>query len=159
MKPLSIVVSLALAIGSVAVLTHCGGLQTRSVSAADIAALPVGQNMEVDLTRAGTVYEFNDPALDYARVNVRTSAGVMPLAEALRQTVTSARGGLLLGRPADMRDHLPPLSGNTAASYDCGVFCKCDDTTDCVDLILSGKCGDDMWCSSTTSACFCTAKA
>lgn len=159
MKSLSLVVPMVVVLGLTGLLAHCGGMQTKSVKAADIAALPAGQNLEVDLTRKGTVYEFNDASLDYARVNVRTSKGVVPLAEQLRQTNTTARGDLLLGRPEDMRHHLPPLSGDTTTNYDCGVFCKCDDTTDCVDLILSGKCGDDMWCSSTTSACFCTAKA
>ncbi|MHB8912454.1 MAG: hypothetical protein ACYC42_07365 [Lysobacter sp.] len=158
MKTIAIVVSLLAALGASALLTHCGGLQTRAVSAANIAELPAGKTLEVDLTRKGTVYEFNDPGTDFSRVSVRTTAGVKPFAEQLKESNTSLRGGLVLGRPGDMRLHLPPLVGDTTTSYDCGVFCKCDDTTDCVDLILSGKCGDDMWCSSTTSACFCTAK-
>ena len=158
MKTMSVVAALGCALGLSLLLSHCGGLQTRSVSAASVAALPAGETLEVDLTRAGTVYEFNDPGTDFSRVTVRTAAGVRPFAEQLKASNTGSRGGLVLGRPGDMRYHLPPLSGNTTASYDCGVFCKCDDTTDCVDLINSGKCGDDMWCSSTTESCFCTAK-
>lgn len=158
MKKIAIAFSLLVALGSVALLTNCGGLQTRAVSAASIAELPAGKTLEIDLTRKGTVYEFNDPGTDFSRVGVRTTAGVKPFAEQLQQSNTSPRERLVLGRPEDMRHHLPPLVGDTATSYDCGVVCKCDDTTDCVDLILSGKCGDDMWCSSTTNACFCTAK-
>lgn len=137
-------------------LINCGGTNTQTVSADTIAKLPLGETLEIDLTNRGTVYNFDD-AVDFSRVTIRTSAGVKTFAELLKGANTSARGGLVLGTPDDMRDHLP-TGPSGPVNYDCGVFCKCDGTTDCMDLILAGKCGDDMWCSSTTNSCFCTAK-
>lgn len=128
MKKIPVAISLfAIALGSIALLTNCAGLQTRAVSAGDVAAMPAGEVLEVDLTRKGTVYEFNDPGTDFSRVSVRTTAGVKPLGDQLKESETSLRGGLVLGRPEDMRLHLPPLAGDTTTNYDCGVFCKCDD--------------------------------
>jgi hypothetical protein len=130
--------------------------KTRTVSATTIGQLPPGKTFEVDLTRGGTVYRFDDPRTDFSRVSVRTSKGVKTLAELLKASNTSVRTGLVLGRPEDMRDHLPPTGGTSA--YDCGVFCKCTGQADCISLILSGKCSDDYWCSKDTDNCFCTAK-
>jgi hypothetical protein len=138
-------------------LNGCGTTKTKTVSAATIAQLPPGKPFEIDLTRSGTVYNFNDAGTDFSRVTVRTSAGVKTFARLLKASNTSVRAGLVLGRPDDMRDHLPPLGGGTT-NYDCGVFCKCTGQADCISLILSGKCGDDYWCSSSTDNCFCTAK-
>jgi len=157
MKIIAIASSLLTVVLGLSVLQSCGGTKTETVSAAAIAKLPPGKTFEIDLTKKGTVYKFDDAGTDFSRVTVRTAAGVKSFADLLKESNTSPRGGLRLGTPNDMRDHLP-LSGGGTIKYDCGVFCKCDGTTDCMDLILSGKCGDDMWCSSETSSCFCTAK-
>lgn len=138
-------------------VSGCAGTKTETVSAASVARLPPGETLEIDLTRPGTVFEFPDPDTDLGRVTVRTAAGVGTFADLLKASETSLAGGLLLGTPADMRDHLPTSTGG-AVGFDCGVFCKCNDTNDCIDLILSGKCSDEFWCSSETSACFCVAK-
>lgn len=147
---------LVIVLGLSVSLINCGGTNPMAVTAETIAKLPPGESLEIDLTNRGTVYRL-DETVDFSRVTVRTSAGVKTFAELLKGANTNARGGLVLGTPDDMRDHLPTGTGGTV-NFDCGVFCKCDGTTDCMDLILAGKCGDDMWCSSTTSSCFCTAK-
>lgn len=158
----STISALVFAVGAAASVTHCGGgAQVRSVAATSITDLPAGQTYDIDLTRGGTIYMFEDPATtDLSRVMVRTSQGLRPFADVLKASNTDLRGGLLLGRPGDMRDHLPTGSGSGTgtSNYDCGVFCKCDNPGDCGALIVSGKCSDDYWCSSTTSSCFCTAK-
>lgn len=136
-------------------LINCGGTNTQTVSAETIAKLPPGETLEIDLTNKGTVYSFDDK-VDFSRVTIRTSAGVRTFADMLKGANTSTRGGLMLGTPDDMRDHLPTGTSGTV-NYDCGVFCKCDGATDCMDMILAGKCSGDTWCSSTTSSCFCTA--
>jgi len=60
--------------------------------------------------------------------------------------------------PADMRDHLPRSTGGSTTHFDCGVFCKCNDTNDCLGMLASGKCGGEFWCSKDKDACFCVAK-
>lgn len=132
------------------------GTKTATVSAATIAQLPPGKKFEIDLTRKGTVHEF-DAGTDFSRVTIRTSEGVKTFADLLKAANTSVRGGLVLGRPEDMRGHLPTSPGGTT-NYDCGVMCKCTGEADCISLLLSGKCFDDYWCSKDTDNCFCTAK-
>ena len=144
---------LALVLGSIALLTNCGGLQTRSVSAATIAALPAGEALEVDLTRKGTVYEFNDPDTDFSRVSVRTAAGTALFAERLAQSSIPAPGrGWCSGGPMTcattcLRSAAIRPPATTAVSCASAMA-----RPTCIYLILSGKCGDDMWCSSTTNA-------
>jgi hypothetical protein len=135
----------------------CGGIRTKTVSGATIRQLPPDKNVEIDLTKKGTIYEFHDAGADFSRVSIRTSAGVKSFADLLKASNTSVRAGVVLGRPDDMRGHLPPLSGGTS-QYDCGFMCKCSGQADCISLILSGKCSDDYWCSNATDNCFCTAK-
>lgn len=158
MKRLCTIMLVAITVCLTMALAGCGGTRTKNVSAASIAQLPAGTSYEIDLTRKGTVYRFDDPGTDFNRVAVRTAAGVKTLGSLLEASKASARKGVSLGRTDEMRDHLTVSTGGTS-NFDCGVFCKCDDTTDCIDLILSGKCGIDFWCSSDTAACFCTAKA
>jgi hypothetical protein len=140
-------------------LVGCAGTKTETVSAATIAALPPGETFEIDLTRQGTIYKFDDPGTDFGRVTLRTAEGVKTFGDLLRESKTSLQGGLVLGTLDDMRDNLPTSTGGTT-NFDCGVFCKCDGTADCVDMILQGKCSDEIWCSSVTPGrCFCVAKA
>src|SRR5688572_28602523 len=131
---------LAVAFGLTVSLTNCSGTRTETVSAATIAELPPGKTFEIDLTHKGTVYRFADANTDFSRVTIRTAAGVKTFADLLKESNTSLRGGLVLGTPDDMRNHLPTSTGGTT-NFDCGVFCKCNDTADCIDLIVSGKCG------------------
>lgn len=154
---LAVVVGFDLSCGGTKTKTVSGGTETETVSAATIATLPPGKTFEIDLTRNGKVYRFNDEGTDFSRVTIRTAAGTKIFADMLKGANTSLRGGLVLGTPADMRNHLPTSTGGTT-NFDCGVFCKCDGQADCISLILSGKCGDDYWCSSATTSCFCTAK-
>jgi len=157
MKRIAIAPLLLLAFGLNVLLTNCAGTRTKTVSAATIAELPPGRTFEIDLTRKGTVYKFDDANTDFSRVMIRTAAGVKTFADLLKESNTSLRGGLVLGTPDDMRNHLTTSTGN-ATNFDCGVFCKCNDTNDCIDLIVSGKCGGEFWCSSDTPSCFCVAK-
>jgi hypothetical protein len=152
-------------------LTSCGE-ETETVSAATISALPFGKTFEIDLTHKdflgkGTVYKFGDAGTDFSRVTIRTAAGVKAFADLLKGTDTSLRGGLVLGTPDDMRYHLPtPTDGGTTTGgwttrHDCGSdVCKCNDKTDCLGMILKGKCASpgEFWCSTDTSACYCVAK-
>jgi hypothetical protein len=138
-------------------LLGCPKARVETVSASTIAALPPGQTFDVDLTRGGTVYQFAGDA-DFGRVSLRTATGARSFGELLKESNTSVRGGVVLGTPDDMRDHFPPATGTTT-NFDCGVFCKCNDTVDCLDMIVQGKCGGEIWCSSDTPSCFCVAKA
>lgn len=137
-------------------LLGCPKGRVETVSASSIAALPPGQTFEVDLTRGGTVYQFAGDA-DFSRVTLRTATGAMSFGDLLKESSTSVRGGVVVGTTDDMRDHLPPSTGG-ATNFDCGVFCKCNDTVDCLDMIVQGKCGGEIWCSSDTPSCFCVAK-
>ncbi|HEU0018506.1 MAG TPA: hypothetical protein VFQ31_09160 [Methyloceanibacter sp.] len=161
MKRLAMAISfLAVGFGLTIALNGCGGSNTETVSAASVSELPPGKTFDVDLTKKDylgrrTVYKFGDPGTDFSRVTIRTAGGVKTFGELLKLSNTG-QGKLVLGTPEDMRDHLP-TSGGGAAHYDCGVVCKCDGTTDCMDLILAGKCGGEFWCSDT-GACYCVAK-
>lgn len=143
-----------------AFLNGCGENteKTETVSAATISELPPGKTFEVDLTKKGTVYRFNDAGTDFSRVTIRTTAGVKNFGELLKAASTNVGRGVVLGTPDDMRNHLPPGAGSGGTTnYDCGIQCKCDGTTDCMALILAGKCAEDLWCSDT-GACYCTPK-
>lgn len=161
MKRLAMAISfLAVGFGLTIALNGCGGSNTETVSAASVSELPPGKTFDVDLTKKDylgrrTVYKFGDPGTDFSRVTIRTAGGVKTFGELLKLSNTG-QGKLVLGTPEDMRDHLP-TSGGGATHYDCGVVCKCDGTTDCMDLILAGKCGGEFWCSDT-GACYCVAK-
>jgi hypothetical protein len=158
MKKIAIATSiLAVILGLGVSQNGCGATKIKTVSPATIATLPPGKTFEIDLTRKGTVYDFNMPGTDFSRVTIRTPEGVKNFADLLKGANTSLRGGVVLGTPDDMRDHLPTTTRGT--HYDCGVFCKCDDTIDCLNMILDGKCSDVIWCSKSTDSCFCVAKA
>jgi hypothetical protein len=151
---------LAVGFGLIISLNGCGGSNTETVTAASVSELPSGKTLEIDLAKKDylgrrTVYKFDDPGTDFSRVTIRTPAGVKTFGDLLRQANTGP-GKLVLGTPEDMRDHLP-TSGGGATHFDCGVICKCDGTTDCVDMILAGKCSSEFWCSDT-GACYCVPK-
>jgi hypothetical protein len=152
---------LAVGFGLIISLNGCGGSSTETVTAASVSELPPGKTLEVDLAKKDylgrrTVYKFDDPGTDFSRVTIRTPAGVKTFGDLLKQSNTG-QGKLVLGTPEGMRDHLPTSGGGTT-HFDCGVFCKCNGTTDCIDMILAGKCSDEFWCSSDTDACYCVAK-
>ena len=153
-----VVVAIFLAVVLVSQI-KCAGARVTTVAAATIAALPPGTMFEVDLTRNGTVYDFKDAGTDFSRVAVRTTEGVQAFSEVLKGSETNLRGGLVLGTPADMRNHLPKVAAGGNAGYTCGVFCNCDDVDDCTKLLLSGECSAGyFWCDSITLRCFCVAK-
>ncbi|MET0755182.1 MAG: hypothetical protein ABWY31_03575 [Pseudoxanthomonas sp.] len=161
MKRIPNIFLLLIAWAAVVSLASCARTKTEKVSAAAIAALPAGKSFDVDLTRAGTLYQFETAGTDLSRVSVRTAAGTRTLGELLKATNAEVGSGLLLGRPEDFRENLPPSikppAAGTVAQYDCGaVACKCDSTLDCIDLILDGKCAGDFTCSTQTSNCYCT---
>jgi len=135
-------------------LSSCGRTRTETVSAATLSQLPASKTLEIDLTKPGTVYTFEEPRTNFSRVTLRTAAGVKPFADLLQASHTSLRGGLVLGTPRDMRNHLPTAPGGTT-TFDCGVFCQCNGGSACLDLIVSGKCGSAFWCSQDTNSCFC----
>src|SRR6266571_960071 len=98
MKKTAIAISLlAILLGLTAAQNKCGGTKTKTVSAATIAELPPGKTLEIDLTRKGTVYKFNDPGTDFSRVTIRTTAGVNTFSDLLKRSETSVRRGLVLG--------------------------------------------------------------
>jgi hypothetical protein len=157
-KTISLLASL---LASTVLLSSCGE-KVETVSAATISQLPSGKTFEIDLTRRDflgrrTVYTFNDAETDFSRVTIRTAKGVKNFGDLLKASNTSTSRGVVLGTPDDMRDHLPTSGGGT--SYDCGVVtCQCEGEADCISLVLSGKCGDDYWCSTGTDYCYCDAK-
>lgn len=156
MKPIAIAMSFLVVILS---LSACGRTKAKSlsVSAATISQLPSGQTYEIDLTKRGTVYAFSDKDTDFSRVTIRTDAGVRTFADLLKASNTSLDRGLIIGTLNDMRDYVP-TSGGTTTNYDCGVICKCDGGQDCINMIVDGKCTNEIWCSSASSSCFCVAK-
>jgi hypothetical protein len=83
-------------------LSGCG-TRTKTVSAATIGQLPPGKTFEIDLTRGGTIYEFNDASTDFRRVTIRTSAGVKTFADLLKASNTSVRTGLVLAARGENR--------------------------------------------------------
>jgi hypothetical protein len=141
---------LLVAIGTSLALTSCAKPQP-------------GQTLEIDLTRSGTVYLLED-SVDSSRISVRSAAGVKSLADLLRMSNTSLRGGLVLGTSNDMRDRSTTSTGRTH-SYDCGpAVCKCGKSDpgpyglgDCIAMIEE-RCirGDIWWCSEFH--CFCIPK-
>jgi hypothetical protein len=149
---------LAVALSFGLMQNKCGGTKTKTVSAAVITKLPPGKSFEIDLTRNGTIYKFDEPDTDFSRVTVRTVGGLRIFADLLKESNTSLRRGLVLGTPSDMRNHLPTSKGGGTIHFDCGVICKCNDTNDCLDLILGGNCSTEFWCSRDTESCFCVAK-
>jgi len=156
MKTINIATSLfVIVLGLNVSPNSCGRKKIETVSSATIAKLPPGKTYELDLTRKGTLYRFKDAGTDFSRVTIRTAKGVKNFGDVLRRTNIGLIGGLIIGRPDDMRNHL----GTTTISrnnYDCGaVSCKCDNTIDCINMILDGKCSDEIWCSDVTPSCFC----
>jgi hypothetical protein len=136
-----------------------GSTRTVTVSAATIAKLAPGKTYEIDLTRKGTIYKFNVAGTDFKRVTIRTAAGVKTFAELLKVSNTSLSGTLVVGTPADMRNHIPKTAV-AVRQFDCGaISCKCEGFGDCIDLILSARCqGGTFWCNPETGRCFCMAK-
>ena len=122
--------------------------------------MPPGKTFETDFTKdlfgRSTVYKFNDAGTDFTRVTIRTAAGVKNFGNLLKESNTSLKGALLLGKPGDMRNHLPTSTSPTT-NYDCGsVTCQCEGSDDCADLIVSGKCDSATWC--TEFYCYCDVK-
>jgi hypothetical protein len=127
-----------------------------------VPELPPGKTFEANLTQNNlsgrrTVYVFA-PNTNFSRVTIRTVTGVKNFGYLLRRSKTSVKRGVVLGTPTDMRDYLP--TSGISTNYDCGsVTCQCEGEADCISLILSGKCGDEYWCSKATDYCYCDVKA
>jgi hypothetical protein len=144
MKQFSVEALLAIAFGLTALLTGGGGTRTETVSAATINQLPPGKSLEIDLTRKGTVYKFDDD-VDLSRVSIRSAAGARSFADLLNDPASRPRA-LILGTTGDIRDLLPVNTGGTTVHFDCGsVTCKCDGPADCIDMHASGRCGVESW--------------
>ena len=168
MKNIAIATSLLVTILGVGVSQYgCAGTETKTESPATqtkivlpatIDKMPPGKTFDIDLTRKGTIYNFDGTATDFSRITIQTTKGVRNLADLLRESKTDLKGGVVLGTSHDMRNHLS-IRTTSGTNYDCGVFCKCDDTVDCIGMILDGKCaeGTEFWCSDSGS-CYCVAK-
>ncbi len=131
----------------------------KTVSAATISRLPAGKTYELDLTRKGTIYDFNGEATDFSRVTVRTAAGLKTMAELLKTSESHGKGQLTVGSPADMRG--PKLSpsriGGGTTNFTCsGLFCGCTGDVDCNNMFSGGACGSIAWCYN--DRCYCVAR-
>jgi hypothetical protein len=134
--------------------------KSRTVSAATIARLPAGKKYEVDLTRKGTIYNFNGDGTDFSRVTVRTTAGVKTMAELLKQSGANVKGNLAVGTPADLRGLKlgPSRTGGGTVNFTCsGLFCGCTGDVDCNNMFSGGACGSIAWCYN--DRCYCVARA
>lgn len=150
---------------SIWVLSACGPTATPTstkaesvtISASTIAELPADRLFKVDLSQRGKVYAINDDA-DFARISIHTAEGDRTFTDLVALYGVSNRVGWVIGTPDDMRDYLP--SGNGVVTpFDCGVVCKCTSGPDCGDLILQGKCADELSCPQDgTGTCYCVAK-
>lgn len=148
---------LCLVLGLAALVAGCGTRGPESITAAKVNAAPADKPLQLDVTRKGRIYAISDDA-DVGRIAVQTAGGTRSLKELLGSSGTPRPLGLVIGPTKNMGDHLPIGPGTGTAGYDCGVVCKCEGAADCMDMIVAGKCGSETWCSSTTNACFCTAK-
>jgi hypothetical protein len=132
----------------------------KTVSAASIAKLPAGKTYEVDLTRKGTIYNFNGDATDFSRVTVRTTAGVKTMAELLKQSEANVKGQVMVGTPSDMRGQKlsPTRIGGGTVNFNCsGIICGCTGDVDCNNMFSGGACGNIAWCYN--NRCYCVARA
>jgi hypothetical protein len=130
----------------------------KTVSADAIAKLPAGKTYELDLTRKGTIYNFNGDATDFSRVTVKTAAGVKTMAELLKQSAAKGKGQLVVGMPSDMRGlKLSPATGGTVNFTCSGLFCGCTGDIDCNNMFSGGACGSIAWCYN--DRCYCVARA
>jgi hypothetical protein len=132
----------------------------KTVSAATVSKLPAGKTYEVDLTRKGTIYDFNSEGTDFNRVTVRTAAGVKTLAELLKQSDSHGKGQLVVGSPADMRGlklSAARMGGGTINFTCSGLFCGCTGEVDCNNMFSGGACGSIAWCYN--DRCYCVARA
>jgi hypothetical protein len=158
MKTITIAISLLTVVFGLSLMQNrCGSTKTNSVSAATVANLPTGKTYEIDLTRNGTVYRFNDADTDFNRVTIRTAGGVTTFNDLLKMSNTRARGRLLVGTTADLRNRNLPTSTGDPTNFVCGVICKCDGALDCVSMLGSGRCQPEGWCNLDTGSCFCVA--
>ena len=135
-------------------------VKRKAVSSATIAKLPAGKTYEVDLTRKGTIYNFNGDGTDFSRVTVRTTAGVKTMAELLKQSGANVKGQLLVGTPADLRGQKlsPSRPGGGTTNFTCsGLFCGCTGDVDCNNMFSGGACGSIAWCYN--DRCYCVARA
>ena len=129
-------------------LSACGGTTTQAqkvnVSALNIANLPPDKSFEIDLTKNGSLYVFNDKDIDFSRVTIRTDASVVNFADMLKTADINLTTGFILGTPDDMRDYYSGLkdgSNGNVSEYKCGSFaCKCDDTGDCMKMMVENNC-------------------
>jgi hypothetical protein len=156
MKPKFLAISVLLVVLG---LSACGGAKATSVpvSASDIARLPADKTFEIDLTRNGSVYVFDDKDTDFSRVTMHTASGVQTLADLLTMSDMSPEGGLVVGTLDDMGGYLP-IQVSATKKYNCGVACKCDGRAACREMRQDKACVDKMACNKETGSCTCVAK-
>lgn len=126
------------------------------VTARVLAKVPADGKYVVDLTRKGTIYEFDPVAgsIDSKLVMVRTGAGKQTIESWIEKTFS--KQGMTgwnsqpfsVGAAADFRSLWGPRPitknpslGRTAPGFECsGDYCTCRGFEDCMDLISSPEC-------------------
>jgi hypothetical protein len=116
------------------------------VSVETVSRQPVNKAYSIDLTRKGTIYNLAS-GVDYGRVRVRTTKGVMTVAELIQKSGKTITGPVRVGMTNDIRAQRlvgasRPGLGGGGLRYDCGdLACGCTGDDDCNDMFESGKCG------------------
>lgn len=162
-----VVLTIACALGVSMARSNATGTQTgrdRStarvkevkVTAQTLAKLPVDGKYIVDLTRKGTIYEF-EPAtgsIDFERVMVRTATGEQAIPLRMKKALSNEElnewflRGFRIGTTSDFRTEggvKPPTTNpsSTRNAFTCDVnTCTCSGQADCDDLTW----GDDILC-------------
>jgi hypothetical protein len=160
-----VVLTIACALGVSMALSNATGTQTgrdRSspkvkevkVTAQTLAKLPADGKYVVDLTRKGTIYEFDPTAgrIDFQQVVVRTAAGEEAIEPRMKKALSNKElnewylGGFRIGTTSDFRTEggVKPSTTNpssTRKAFTCDPnACTCRGQADCDDLWDSGLC-------------------
>jgi hypothetical protein len=130
-----------------------------AVTAGDVARLPAGKRLVVNLNRREVIYEFDGrmPSLDLARIAVETAGGEMGLEAWLKRGVpaTAGRywksGRFRIGHTEAFQElHTVGPRRSGPLPYKCsGSTCACDGYDDCVNMFNSGKCGPSSSCDDS----------
>ncbi|MEO6391914.1 MAG: hypothetical protein ABIP75_08695, partial [Pyrinomonadaceae bacterium] len=125
------------------------------VSRTAVERQPANKAYLVDVTRKDAV--FNVAAdVDRNRVRVKTSKGIMTLAEVLRKANRPTTGAVRIGLTSAIRNPtvgtFPGTQGTALVSCE-GLLCTCTGDVDCNDMFTNYNCGDLAGCDER--GCWC----
>lgn len=156
MKKFFFALALASLVCNFAIAQKKPALKRVNVSAKTVASKSTAKPYTLNLTRTGTVYNF-DAGVDYNRVRVHTAKGEMTLAELLNKSGKSISGKLRVGMTSDIRAQKLNLArpGGGTLNFNCeGIYCTCTGDADCNDMFTRAGCGDIAVCDEQGCSCY-----